>query len=68
MGKRRLFEVFNISTGMWESHMIDEDSFYADMKQLNKESEALDAEIQIINKILEQQLNKRPHPSIESRD
>jgi hypothetical protein len=68
MGKRRIFEVFNMSTGMWESHMIDEDSFHDGMKQLNEESQVLDAEIQIINKILEQQLNKKPLQTIESRD
>jgi hypothetical protein len=68
MGKRRIFEVFNISTGLWESHLLDEDSFHADMKQLNKESQVLDAEIQIINRIIEQKLNKREPQSIESRD
>ena len=68
MGKRRIFEVFNISTGMWESHMLDEDTFHADMKQLNEESQVLDAEIQIINRIIEQKLNKREPQSIESRD
>ena len=68
MGKRRIFEVFNISTGMWESHMIDEDSFHDGMKQLNEESQVLDAEIKIINKIIEQQLNERPLQTIESRD
>jgi len=68
MGKRRIFEVFNMSTGMWESHMIDEESFYADMKQLNEESQVLDAEIKIINKIIEQQLNGKVPQTIESRD
>ena len=68
MGKRRIFEVFNMSTGMWESHMIDEDSFHDGMKQLNEESQVLDAEIKIINKIIEQQLNRRTPQTIESRD
>ena len=68
MGKRRIFEVFNISTGMWESHMVDEDSFHDGMKQLNEESQVLDAEIKIINKIIEQQLNRRTPQTIESRD
>ena len=48
--------------------MIDEDSFHEGMKQLNEETQVLDAEIQIINKIIEQQLNKRPPQPIESRD
>ena len=48
--------------------MLDEDSFHADMKQLNKESQVLDAEIKIINRIIEQQLNKEPPQTIESRD
>ena len=48
--------------------MLDEDSFHDGMKQLNEEAQMLDAEIKIINKILEQQLNKRPPQAIESRD
>jgi hypothetical protein len=68
MGKRRIFEVFNISTGMWESHLLDEDSFHDEMKQLNEEAQVLDAEIKIINRIIEQQLNERPLQNIESRD
>ena len=48
--------------------MIDEDSFHDGMKQLNEESQVLDAEIKIINKIIEQQLNRRPLQTIESRD
>ena len=48
--------------------MIDEESFHEGMKQLNEESQMLDAEIQIINKIIEQQLNKRPPQQVESRD
>ena len=51
MGKRRIFEVFNIRTGMWESHLLDEDSFHDGMKKLNEESQALDAELKIISKI-----------------
>ena len=68
MGKRRIFEVFNISTGMWESHLLDEDSFHDGMKKLNEESQALDAELKIISKIIEQQLNKKPLETVESRD
>ena len=48
--------------------MVDEDSFHDGMKKLNEESQVLDAEIKIINKIIEQQLNKRPLQTIESRD
>jgi len=48
--------------------MLDEDSFYDGMKQLNEESQVLDAEIKIINRIIEQQLNERPLQTIESRD
>ncbi len=68
MGKRRIFEVFNIRTGMWESHLLDEDSFHDGMKKLNEESQALDAELKIISKIIEQQLNKKPLETVESRD
>ena len=53
MGKRRLYEVFNMITGRWEAHMIDEEMFFSDMRKLDKEREILDAEIKIINKILE---------------
>ena len=48
--------------------MLDEDSFHDGMKQLNEESQMLDAEIKIINKIIEQQLNKRPPQPVESMD
>ena len=68
MGKRRIFEVFNIRTGMWESHLLDEDSFHDGMKKLNEESQALDAELKIISKIIEQQLNKKPLETVESRE
>ena len=53
---------------MWESHLLDEDSFHDEMKQLNEEAQVLDAEIKIINRIIEQQLNERPLQNIESRD
>jgi hypothetical protein len=68
MSKRRLYEVFNMTTGRWEAHMIDEEMFFSDMRELNKEQEILDAEIKIINKILEQQLNKKEGLYNESRD
>jgi len=68
MSKRRLYEVFNMITGRWEAHMIDEEMFFSDMRELNKEREILDAEIKIINKILEQQLNKKEGLYNESRD
>tara|TARA_R100000687_G_C6315860_1_gene102656 strand:+ start:280 stop:453 length:174 start_codon:yes stop_codon:yes gene_type:complete len=55
-------------TGRWEAHMIDEEMFFSDMRELNKEREILDAEIKIINKILEQQLNKKEGLYNESRD
>ena len=53
---------------MWESHLLDEDSFHDGMKKLNEESQALDAELKIISKIIEQQLNKKPLETVESRD
>ena len=68
MSNRRLYEVFNMTTGRWEAHMIDEEMFFSDMRELNKEQEILDAEIKIINKILEQQLNKKEGLYNESRD
>jgi len=68
MGKRRLYEVFNMITGRWEAHMIDEEMFFSDMRKLDKEREILDAEIKIINKILEQQLNNITDSYNESRD
>jgi|TARA_R110000824_G_scaffold255098_1_gene444061 hypothetical protein len=68
MGKRRLYEVFNIATGSWEPHTIDEEVFFADMREIDKEREMLDAEIKIINKIIEQQLNSKTQTNRESRD
>ena len=68
MSKRKVYEVFNMITGRWEAHMIDEDVFFSDMRKLDNEREVLDAEIKIINKILEQQLNDKAHFSNESMD
>ena len=68
MSKRKIYEVFNMITGRWEAHMIDEDVFFSDMRKLDNEREVLDAEIKIINKILEQQLNDKAHFSNESMD
>jgi len=68
MSKRKIYEVFNMNTGKWEAHMIDEDVFFSDMRKLDNEREVLDAEIKIINKILEQQLNDKAHFSNESMD
>ena len=68
MGKRRVYEVFNMVTGKWEAHIIDEGTFFSDMRKLDNEREVLDAEIKIINKILEQQLNKKEGSYNESRD
>jgi len=48
--------------------MIDEDVFFSDMRKLDNEREVLDAEIKIINKILEQQLNNKTESYNESRD
>ena len=68
MAKRKVYEVFNMVTGKWEAHIIDEDVFLSDMRKLDNEREVLDAEIKIINKILEQQLNQKTESYNESRD
>jgi DNA-binding HxlR family transcriptional regulator len=68
MSKRKIYEVFNMITGRWEAHIIDEDVFFSDMRKLDNEREVLDAEIKIINKILEQQLNQKTESYNESRD
>ena len=68
MAKRKVYEVFNMVTGKWEAHIIDEAVFFSDMRKLDNEREVLDAEIKIINKILEQQLNQKTESYNESRD
>lgn len=57
MGKKVIYECFNALTGKWEKRIITEGEWLAEMSELDNEKEVLDAELEVINKIIEQHLN-----------
>lgn len=66
MGKKAIYDVFNAITGRWEQRMMDEEEFVHDMRKLDKEMDVLDAELEVVNRIIEQHLNMPE--VIESKD
>ena len=66
MGKKAIYDVFNAITGRWEQRMMSEEEFVHDMRKLDRESEILDAELEVVNRIIEQHLNMPD--VIESKD
>ena len=66
MGKKAIYDVFNAITGRWEQRMMDEEEFVHDMRKLDKEMDVLDAELEVVNRIIEQHLNMPD--VIESKD
>ncbi len=57
MEKKVIYEKFNALTGKWEEDLITETEWLNSMKELADEKEILDAELEIVNKIIEQHLN-----------
>ena len=57
MEKKVIYEKFNALTGKWEDDLITETEWLNSMKELADEKEILDAELEIVNKIIEQHLN-----------
>ena len=57
MEKKVKYEKFNALTGKWEEDLITETEWLNSMKELADEKEILDAELEIVNKIIEQHLN-----------
>lgn len=66
MGKKAIYDVFNAITGRWEQRIMDEEEFVHDMRKLDKEMDVLDAELEVVNRIIEQHLNMPE--VIESKD
>ena len=57
MGKEVIYERFNMLTGKWEEDLTTDSEWLTDMQKLDQEKEILDAELEIVNKIIEQHLN-----------
>jgi len=57
MEKKVKYEKFNALTGKWEENLTTETEWLNSMKELADEKEILDAELEIVNKIIEQHLN-----------
>jgi len=66
VGKKAIYDVFNAITGRWEQRIMDEEEFVHDMRKLDKEMDVLDAELEVVNRIIEQHLNMPE--VIESKD
>ena len=70
MGKKVIYERFDALTGKWEERSTTEAEWLSDIKVLDNEKELLDAELEIVNKIIEQHLNEPIEVSklVESKD
>jgi len=66
MPKKLTYDIFNGDTGSWEEKRVDEDEYLEEMSKLDVEKEILDAELDVINTIIEQYLNDPD--TWESRD
>lgn len=66
MSKKLTYDIFNGTTGIWEKKYVSEDDYLEEMRKLDMEQEVLDAELQVINRIIEQHLNDPK--TWESRD
>tara|TARA_Y100001938_G_C8031732_1_gene401033 strand:+ start:72 stop:284 length:213 start_codon:yes stop_codon:yes gene_type:complete len=58
MSKKVIYERFNAITGKWEQEVTTEAEFLREMTELSKETDILNAELEIANRIIEQYLNK----------
>jgi hypothetical protein len=66
MPKKLTYDIFNGDTGSWEERRVNEDEYLEEMSKLDVEKEILDAELDVINTIIEQYLNDPD--TWESRD
>ena len=57
MEKKVIYEKFNAITGKWEENLTTETEWLNSMRELADEKDILDAELEIVNKIIEQHLN-----------
>jgi len=70
MEKKVIYEKFNASTGTWDEGTITESEWLDEMRELDNEKEFIDAELEIVNKIIEQHLNNPDvtNELVESKD
>tara|TARA_R100000951_G_scaffold45785_1_gene38876 strand:- start:257 stop:457 length:201 start_codon:yes stop_codon:yes gene_type:complete len=63
--KKRIYEVFNTTTGKWEESTMSEANYQTLLDRMDSSAEELEAEFKIISKIIEQ---KQGYKSDESMD
>ena len=66
MSKKLTYDIFNGISGSWEEKLVSEDDYLDEMRRLDEEKEILDAELDVVNAIIEQYLNDPK--TWESRD
>ena len=66
MSKKLTYDIFNGISGSWEEKIVSEDDYLDEMRRLDEEKEILDAELDVVNAIIEQYLNDPK--TWESRD
>ena len=57
MEKRVIYEKFNTLTGKWERGTTTKSRWLKSISEFANEKEIIDAELEVINKIIEQHLN-----------
>jgi hypothetical protein len=67
MSKKAIYDVFNSISGVWEEQIIEEGEFIRNLSELDNEKDVLDAELEVINRIIEQHLNQ-PIEGIKLRE
>ena len=65
--KKRIYEVFNIATGKWEESSMTDAEYQEILNRVNMSTEELEAEYEIITRIIEQKHGLR-NKSDESMD
>jgi len=54
---KKEYEVFNMNTGSWESKVMTEQQYDKMVRESERISDSINAEYEIISKIIEQNLN-----------
>ena len=52
--KKRIYEVFNVATGKWEESSMTDAEYQRILDRVNMSTEELEAEYEIITRIIEQ--------------
>mgnify|MGYP003123018758 CR=1 FL=1 len=65
--KKRIYEVFNVATGKWEESSMTDAEYQRILDRVNMSTEELEAEYEIITRIIEQKHGLR-NKSDESMD